>query len=66
MKENMKHYIITYHYPESYRGTYLIQGKDGIDAGNKLQNFLKETKGDTKDSYCVVHEVVGSQIQIIG
>ena len=62
----MRNYIITYSYPAKYRGTYLIQGKDGIDASDKLSKYLKETYGDTTDAHCVVLEVEGNSIQIIG
>lgn len=62
----MRNYIITYSYPAKYRGTYLIQGKDGIDASDKLSKYLKETYGDTTDAHCVVLEVEGSSIQIVG
>jgi len=62
----MNHYIITYSYPEKYRGTYHIEGKDGLDASDKLQKYLRETRGDTKDSHSIVLEVVGNTIQLIG
>ena len=62
----MRSYIITYSYPAKYRGTYLIQGEDGIDASDKLKKYLEETHGGTTDSHCVVLEVEGSSIQIVG
>lgn len=62
----MRHYIITYSYPEKYRGTYHIEGEDGIDASNKLQKYLIETRGETKNSHSIVVEVVGNTIQLIG
>lgn len=62
----MASYIITYSYPAKYRGTYLIHGKDGIDASDKLKKYLEETYGGASDSHCVVLEVEGNSIQIIG
>lgn len=62
----MKNYIITYSYPDEYKGTYLIQGKDGLDASDRLENYLRETYGEVKDSHSICVEVEGSVIQIIG
>ena len=38
----MRNYLITYSWPEKYRGSYLISAEDGIEASNKLSCFLKE------------------------
>lgn len=62
----MRNYIITYSYPQKYRGTYLIQGKDGIDASDRLKTYLVENFGDTDTAHSIVVEVEGSSIQIIG
>lgn len=62
----MRNYIITYSYPQKYRGTYLISAVDGMEASKKLSTYLKETFGDTDSSHSIVLEVEGSSIQIIG
>lgn len=62
----MRNYIITYSYPQKYRGTYLIQGVDCVDASRKLQMFLKEKYGETDAAHSIVLEVEGSSIQIVG
>lgn len=62
----MRSYIITYSYPQKYRGTYLVQGKDSIEAGKMLSTYLKETFGETDSSHSIVVEVEGSSIQVIG
>ena len=62
----MKNYLITYSWPEKYRGSYLISAEDGIEAGNKLSSFLKEKYGDTNTSISIVTEVIGNSIQIVG
>lgn len=62
----MRNYIITYSYPAKYRGTYLINAEDGMEASKKLSTYLKETFGDTDSSHSIVLEVEGSSIQIIG
>lgn len=38
----MRNYLITYSWPEKYRGSYLISAEDGVEASNKLSSFLKE------------------------
>ena len=38
----MKNYIITYSYPQKYRGTYLIQAEDGVKASDMLKKYLKK------------------------
>lgn len=62
----MRNYIITYSYPQKYRGTYLISAVDGMEASKKLSTYLKDTFGDTDSSHSIVLEVEGSSIQIIG
>ena len=62
----MRSYIITYSYPQKYRGTYLINANDGMEASHKLSQYLKETYGDTDNSHSIVLEVEGKTIQIIG
>ena len=62
----MANYIITYSYPQKYRGTYLINAVDGMEASKKLDSYLKETFGGTDSSHSIVLEVEGSSIQIIG
>ena len=62
----MRNYLITYSWPEKYRGSYLISAEDGIDASNKLSSFLKEKYGATNTSNSIVTEVIGDSIQIIG
>lgn len=62
----MKNYIITYSWPEKYRGSYLISAEDGIEASNKISSFLKEKYGATNTSNSIVTEVIGDSIQIVG
>ena len=62
----MRNYLITYSWPEKYRGSYLISAEDGIDASNKLSSFLKEKYGATNNSNSIVTEVIGDSIQIVG
>ena len=62
----MRNYIITYSYPQKYRGTYLVTAVDGIEASKKLDTYLKETFGDTDISHSIVLEVEGSVIKMIG
>ena len=62
----MRNYLITYSWPEKYRGSYLINAEDGIEASNKLSSFLKEKYGDTNTSTAIVTEVIGNSIQIVG
>lgn len=62
----MKNYLITYSWPEKYRGSYLISAEDGFEAGNKLSSFLKEKYGDTDTSISIMTEVIGDSIQIVG
>lgn len=62
----MRNYLITYSWPEKYRGSYLISAEDGIDASNKLSSFLKEKYGATNTSNSIVTEVIGDSIQIVG
>ena len=62
----MRNYLITYSWPEKYRGSYLVSAEDGFEAGNKLFSFLKEKYGDTNTSNSSVTEVIGDSIQIVG
>ena len=62
----MRNYLITYSWPEKYRGSYLISAEDGIVASNKLSSFLKEKYGPTDSSNSIVTEIVGNNIQIVG
>lgn len=62
----MRNYLITYSWPEKYRGSYLISAEDGFEAGNKLSSFLKEKYGNTNTSISIVTEVIGNSIQIVG
>ena len=65
-KNKMKNYLITYSWPEKYRGSYIISAEDGIEASNKLSSFLKEKYGTTNTSNSIVTEVIGDSIQIVG
>ena len=65
-KNKMRNYLITYSWPEKYRGSYLISAEDGIEASNKLSSFLKEKYGATNTSNSIVTEVIGDSIQIVG
>ena len=62
----MRNYLITYSWPEKYRGSYLISAEDAIEASNKLSSFLKEKYGTTNTSNSIVTEVIGDSIQIVG
>ena len=62
----MRNYLITYSWPEKYRGSYLINAEDVIEASNKLSSFLKEKYGATNNSNSIVTEVIGDSIQIVG
>ena len=62
----MRNYLITYSWPEKYRGTYLISAEDVIEASNKISSFLKEKYGDTNSSNSIVTEVIGDSIQVVG
>ena len=62
----MRSYIITYSYPQKYRGTYLINANDGMEASHKLSQHLKETYGDTDNSHSIVLEVEGGRIILLG
>ena len=62
----MRNYLITYSWPEKYRGSYLVSAEDGFEASNKLFSFLKEKYGDTNTSNSSVTEVIGDSIQIVG
>ena len=42
----MRNYIITYSWPEKYRGSYLISAEDGIEASNIIEEFLDITYQD--------------------
>jgi hypothetical protein len=53
----MKKYIITYHSPLRYKGTYLVEGEDGIAASKKLQNHLEQKYGYEDNSNSTVMEV---------
>ena len=58
----MKTFLITYHSPKEYRGTYQVKATDSDVAYNKVQDYLKEKFGDTKDSYSAIIEVEGGKI----
>lgn len=62
----MRNYLITYSWPEKYRGSYLISAEDGVEASNKLSSFLKEKYGATDNVNSIVVEVIGNNIQIVG
>lgn len=62
----MKTYLVTYHWPIKYRGSYLAYGNDSIEASNSVSSWLKETYGPTDDANSIVTEVIGNNIKIIG
>ena len=38
-------FIVSYSRPLRYQGAYVVKAKDGIEAGNKVGEYLKETYG---------------------
>ena len=62
----MRSYIITYSYPFRYRGTYLVTGKDGIEASEKCWKYLEEKYGHENNQNSTVVEVYENQIINIG
>ena len=62
----MRSYIITYSLPLRYQGTYLVTGKDGMEASAKCRKYLEEKYGylDTQNSTVV--EVYDNHIINIG
>lgn len=62
---NMKKYIITYHSPLRYKGTYLVEGEDGIAASKKLQEHLEQKYGYVENCNSTVIEVYDNNIILI-
>ena len=61
----MKKYIINYSYPANYKGTYLVEGKDGMEASEKLRKHLEKERGAEKDSTSTVMEVYDNNIILV-
>jgi hypothetical protein len=55
-------FIVTYHYPLRYKGTYIVKGRDSFEASDKVKKYLIKNFGETKDSYCVVSEVEDNKL----
>ena len=62
----MRKFIINYSEPAAYRGTYLIEAEDGIEASHKARQYLEETKGKENDTRSMVMEVYGNEIIVLG
>ena len=62
----MRSYIITYSYPFRYRGTYLVTGKDGIEASEKCRKYLEDKYGVDETQNSTVVEVYDNQIINLG
>lgn len=62
----MRSYIITYSLPFRYKGTYLVTGKDGIEASEKCRKYLEEKWGAEVNQNSTVVEVYDNQIINIG
>lgn len=66
----MRTFIVNYSFPKEYRGTYQVTVEDsltaGIDAGNKVHEYLEKKYGKVKDSSSTVIEVYDNKIQKIG
>ena len=62
----MRSYIITYHLPLRYQGTYLVTGKDVIEASKKCREYLVEKYGYVDNQNSTVVEVYENQIINIG
>lgn len=62
----MRSFIITYTLPVRYRGTYLVTGKDGIEASEKCRKYLEEKYGYEDGQNSSVVEVYDNQIINIG
>ena len=64
-------FIVSYSRPLRYQGAYVVKAKDGIEAGNKVEEYLKETYGviynekGHVDSSSIVVEVHNNQIMYI-
>ena len=58
----MRSYIITYHHPLRYQGTYLVTGKDGIEASAKCRKYLEEKWGYEDNQNSTIVEVYDNQI----
>lgn len=61
----MRTYLITYNYPLRYRGTYLTTAVDGIEASDKIKNYLHDKYGYAGDEVSAVHEIYDGAIQVI-
>ena len=62
----MRSYIITYSYPFRYRGTYLVTGKDGIEASEKCRKYLEEKYGHEDNQNSTVVEVYDNHLINLG
>lgn len=59
-------FIITYHFPLRFQGTYLVKGKDGTDASNKCRKFLEDKYGHYNNQSSIVLEVYDNNLIVIG
>lgn len=62
----MRKFIIGYSEPAAYKGTYLMEAEDGVEASNKVQRYLEETKGKENNTRSITMEVYGNEIMVLG
>ena len=58
----MNKYIIVYHSPIEYKGTYIVSAENGIEAGNKVSNYLGKKYGKISNSSSVVVDVYNNEL----
>ena len=64
-------FIVSYSRPLRYQGAYVVKAKNAIEAGNKVEEYLRETYGviynekGLIDSSSIIVEVYNNQIMYI-
>lgn len=61
----MRTYLVTYNYPELYRGCYLTTATDGIEASDKIKNYLHDKYEYAGDEVSAVTEIHNGAIQVV-
>lgn len=60
-----KTFIITYHYPIEFKGTYVVRAEDGMYASKKLEEYLRKTYGEFVNASSTVMEMVNGELKFI-